>query len=99
MFSFCLGVAEFPEAAWAVGGTDGIRGLADSFIPSPAEEPALLAKTEETRFSFLRTISRRILIPSGTRGLAFFCLSSARTGLQISNTIDVKNTILLKIRI
>ncbi|MDR1586894.1 MAG: hypothetical protein LBS57_05505 [Treponema sp.] len=98
--SFCLWAMEPLRAAGSVaeriGGGDG---RIDSFIPSPVREPALLTNADDPRLTPLRTGFQRIFIPCGTNSAAS---AFYRPPFGISSNInyrDVKNTILLKLRI
>jgi hypothetical protein len=93
MVSFCL--AAFPRAAKFAAEKAG-DGTVESFIPSPAEEPALLCKAEDPRVSSPWAGFQRIFNP---RGGAF---ASYRPAWGISSSIgyiNIKNGILLKLRI
>jgi hypothetical protein len=96
MVNFCL--VALPEAAeFAVEKPGG--GTVESFIPSPAEEPALLLKTEDPRFSSPWTEFQRIFKARGNQGGPF---ASYRPVWGISSStgyINLKNSILLKLRI
>jgi hypothetical protein len=96
MVSYCFAATEPLRTS---EGTGGITGWADNFIPSPAEEPALLTKTEESRLTPWRTGFQRGFIPCGTRGTASaFYQPPFGTRTNVDYTA-VKNTILLKLRI
>jgi hypothetical protein len=74
----------------------------DSVIPFPEEEPALLTKTEDLGFTSLRTGFQRILNPCGPGGTRSAVFSLYRSSLGMGSNADfinVKKTILLKLRI
>jgi hypothetical protein len=99
MAGLCLAAGEPPRAAGSLaGGTEGVTGRIDSFVPPSAEEPALFVKAGDTRFIPLRTEFQRISIPCGMSGAApafyrFLFGASRDTGME------TKNIILLKLRI
>jgi hypothetical protein len=100
MVSFCLGAAEpLRDAGFGAEGTGGADGSVDSFIPAPAEKPAILIKTGEHQFTPPQTGFQRIFNLWGTHGgtCAFYRASLGKN--SNINYIDVKNTILLKLRI
>jgi hypothetical protein len=98
--SFCLEDEEPRRFAGAVvKGPGDLTGQADSFVPSPAEEPALVTKTGTTQFTPLRSGFHRIFILCGTHRVdSVFYQASLGIPSNIKY-IDVKNTILLKLRI
>jgi hypothetical protein len=100
MAGFCFVDTDFLRAAdLAAGGADGITGLVDNFIPPPAEEPALLSKTGNTRFIPLRTGFQRVFLPGGTYEAASgFYQPPLGAGLSVS-CMDIKHTIFLNLRI
>jgi hypothetical protein len=101
MISVCLG-DEDPHQFTGSGirGPDGIVGWVDSGIPSPEEEPALFIKNGTARFNPLRTEFQRIFISCRTHGrVSASYQPSLRAGSTISYILDVKNSILLKLRI
>jgi hypothetical protein len=87
------------SAAERAGNTEERIG---NVIPSPAGEPALLTKTDDLRHMPLRTGSQRIFDPCKPGGIystAFaLCRPSFRTNSNF-DYINVKNTILLRLRI
>jgi hypothetical protein len=104
MGTFCLGAEDFLKAAeFDIQETGSVSGVADSFIPAPAEEPALVVKTEEQQFTPSRAGFKRIFNSCGAHGAAFTCYQPCfRINSNISdniNYIDIKNAILLKLRI
>jgi hypothetical protein len=98
--SFWLGAADFLRAAeFGMKGTGSVNGVADSFIPAPAEEPLLVVKTEEQQFTPSRAGFQRIFNFCGAHGTASACYQPC---FRINSNIsyyDIKNTILLKLRI
>jgi hypothetical protein len=98
--SFCLAPGEPLRAArFTVERAGSAEGRVDHFIPTPAEEPVLLAKIDDPRFMFLRTGFQRLLIHGENhKAVSAFCRSpfvvSPRT-----NYIEVKTPIILKLRI
>ncbi|MDR2070707.1 MAG: hypothetical protein LBP81_04750 [Treponema sp.] len=99
--SLCLGNGEVQQAAGsAVHGTDGITGWVDNFIPSPAEEPAVVTKNGTSQFTPLRTGFQRIFIFCGIHSAdPAFYQPSLGIRSKTSYVIDVKNTIFLNLRI
>jgi hypothetical protein len=102
MMSLCLWDGEVERFTGpTVRRTDDMTGWVDSFIPPLAEEPALLTKNGITQFIPLRTEFQRIFIPCGNHG-AVSALYQPPLGTSSTIScyiIDVKNTILLKLRI
>jgi hypothetical protein len=101
MVSFCLGAAEpLRNAGFGAEGTCSAGGGLDSFISSPAGEPALVIKTEDHQFASPQTGFQRIFNSCGIYGTdsAFYQLS---WGINSAGNyyMDVKGTILLKLRI
>jgi hypothetical protein len=94
MAGFCLTAGPLRAAGFAAGKTGG--GTVESFIPSPAEEPALLSKTEDPQFTPPWTEFQRIFKARG--GASAFYRPAWGPG---SNTVytNLKNSILLKLRI
>jgi hypothetical protein len=84
-------------AEFGAKGTDSADGAVDSFIPPPAEEPAILVKTEDAQFVPLRMV-QRIFNPS-CHGTASAFYQPWFGAISNINYMDVKNTILLKLRI
>jgi hypothetical protein len=103
MSSFCFAAVEpLRTASFSVERNGGAGETIDRVIPSPAEEPALLTKMKENQFASVRTGFQRILNPCGSGGTwsvsSSFCRSSFGAGSNV-NFINVKNSILLKLRI
>ncbi|MHB9293639.1 hypothetical protein Holit_02766 [Hollandina sp. SP2] len=100
LVSFCLAAVEpLRTARFAAEKAGSTNGSIDHFIPSLTGEPALLTKMEGHRLTPLRTGFQRIVIHGEPhKAVSAFCQSSLETPLT-SNTLDVKNTILLKLRI
>jgi hypothetical protein len=103
MVSFCLGTAEpLRDAGFRAEETGSVRGGIDSFIPSPVREPLLLIKTEDHQLTSPGTEFQRIFNPWGTHGAdSGFPKSRFKTSgvLNRLDYINVKNSILLKLRI
>jgi hypothetical protein len=100
MGSLCLGAVGLLQAAeLGIRGTGGVDGMVDNFIPSPAEEPVLVMKTEDQQFTPQRTGAQRIFNSCGTHGPAFAFYQPWFGINSLFNCIDIKNTILLKLRI
>lgn len=98
--NFCLGAAELLRMAeLGTQRTAGADGVVDSFIPPPAEEPAIFVRTEDSQFVPLRVGFQRIFNPSGTHGTASAFYQPCFGALSNINYINVKNTIVLKLRI
>jgi hypothetical protein len=101
--NFCLAALEPVRAVMVAAERAGdAEERIDSVIPSPAEEPALLTRTDDPRYVPLRTRSQRVFDPckpGGVYSAAFaFCQPSFRINSNF-DCINVKNTILLKLRI
>jgi hypothetical protein len=100
MVSFCFWDGDVRQFAGSpVKGRDAVTGVVDSFIPTPAEEPALVTKNETSQFAPLRAGFQRIDILCGTRSTASACYRSPVGARLNIRYIDVKNTLLLKLRI
>jgi hypothetical protein len=101
MISVCLGDEDPHQFTGSVvKGTEGIAGWVDSALPSPEEEPALFIKNGTAQCNPLWAGFQRIFIPCGTHGTASaYYQPSLGTGSTISYILDVKNSILLKLRI
>jgi hypothetical protein len=89
---FCLMIAEPPRAA-------GDAEWAANVVPSVAGEPALLLKTEDSRFSAPRTEFQRVFTPGGAHGAVFVFHQPSFRLHATTGRIDIENTILLKLRI
>ncbi|MDR2632372.1 MAG: hypothetical protein LBC51_01945 [Treponema sp.] len=100
LVSFCLAAVEPLRAAQFVAKrTDSTTASIDRCIPPATEEPALLTKTEGHEHTLLRSGFQRIFIHGEPHKLASsFCLSPFVVISPIK-TLDVKHTILLKLRI
>jgi hypothetical protein len=96
MASFCFTAGEAPRTLEFAAAKTGGR-TAESFIPSPAEEPAILIKTEE-----LQPVSpafERVFISCGTRGGTSASYQSPGRAGSNTGGINIKSLILLKLRI
>ncbi|MDR0721746.1 MAG: hypothetical protein LBF75_02970 [Treponema sp.] len=100
LVSFCLAAVEpLRIAQFVAERTGSADGSIDCFIPSRTEAPALLTKMKGPRFTPLRTGFQRIFIHGEPhKVVSVFCQSSWMATVN-SNTLDVKDTILLKLRI
>jgi hypothetical protein len=96
MVSFCLAAVEPLEAAWETG---GLAGRAHRFIPSLEGGPALVAKTEDLRLTSSGPGFQRGFIPCGTHGAASVFYRPPAGVKPNAKYKDVKDTILLKLRI
>jgi hypothetical protein len=96
MVGFCFMAGEAPRTLECAAAKTG-GGMVESFIPSPAEEPAILTKTEE-----LQPVSpafERLFISCGTRGGASAFYQAPGRASSNTGGVNIKNRILLKLRI
>jgi hypothetical protein len=96
MAGFCLAAGPLRTAGFAAGKTINETDVTiESFVPSPAEEPALLSKTEDSQFTPPWTEFQRIFKP---RGEVFDAYRPAWGLGSKTGHVHLKNTILLKLR-
>ncbi|MDR2178153.1 MAG: hypothetical protein LBP20_08975 [Treponema sp.] len=85
--------------SFSVGRTGSEGERIGRVIPSPADEPAFFIKTKDNQVPSMRAGFQRIFSPGGSWGLSSsLCRSSFGSTLNVNPT-QVKNSILLKLRI
>jgi hypothetical protein len=101
MTSACLGDEDPHQFTdFAAGGTEGSAEWMDNALPFPVKEPALLTENETIQFASLKMGLQRVFIPCGAHHAdAAYCQPSLGPSSNIRSLSDVKNTILLKLRI
>jgi hypothetical protein len=100
MAGFCFAAVEpLRIASFSVERAGNTGERIDRVISSPVEEPALFTKTEESQFASMRAKFQRIINPGENWSAScLFCRSSFGPSSNV-DLLQIKNSILLKLRI
>lgn len=97
MVNFCLGLGG--DAGFGIARAGGADGMFDSFISPPVDEPALLIQMEDRQFMPLRTGFQRVFNFYGIHGITSAFYQPAFMINSSKSYTDIKDIILLKLRI